>query len=82
MAKTYKVEGYKEVNYFSKRKNENVSGTSLYLSRDIAGEDGCKGRECKEVWLNDQSTYLPCVGDSVCVIYNERGSVDDVILYD
>ena len=79
--KTYKVEGYKKVSYFSKKKNDTVSGTSLYLSRDISDEVGATGRECQEVWLNELSTYSPLVGDKVIVIRNDRGYVDDVISY-
>ena len=81
MAKTYKVEGYKTVSYFSKKRNEQVEGTSLYVSRDISAEEGATGRECKEVWLTQQATYKPLVGDEVCILYNDRGYVDDVISY-
>ena len=59
MAKTYTVEGFKNVSYFSKKRNEQVEGTSLYVSRDISAEDGATGRECKEVWLTQQATYSP-----------------------
>ena len=79
--KTYKVEGYKKVSYFSKKKNDTVSGTSLYLSRDIGGEDDSFGRECCEVWLNELSTYSPFIGDEVIVMRNDRGYVDDVVSY-
>lgn len=79
--KTYKVEGYRKVSYYSKKKDDTVSGTSLYLSRDISQEDGSSGRECCEVWLSDKATYKPYLGDTVIVLRNDRGYVDDVISY-
>lgn len=82
MAKTWKVEGYKTVSYFSNKKKAQVNGVSLYLSRDISGDGpDCTGREVKEVWLNEKATYRPELGDEVCIQYNERGYVDDVMSY-
>lgn len=82
MAKTWKVDGYKEVSYTSRKTGKPVSGVSLYVSRSIDGEgDNCFGREVKELWLNERATYLPMVGDEVCIIFNDRGYVDDVISY-
>ena len=82
MAKTWNVEGFKQVSYFSNKKKAQVNGVSLYLSRDISGDGpDCAGREVKEVWLNEKATYKPALGDEVCVMFNERGFVDDVISY-
>ena len=82
MSKTWKVEGYKQVSYFSNRKKRQVNGVSLYLSRDFSGDGpDCTGREVKEVWLNENATYKPSLGDEVCIMFNERGFVDDVMSY-
>lgn len=83
MAKTWNVEGFKQVSYFSNKKKAQVNGVSLYLSRDISADGpDCTGREVKEVWLNEKATYNPTLGDTVCVMFNERGFVDDVMSYD
>lgn len=82
MAKTWNVEGFKQVSYFSNKKKVQVNGVSLYLSRDISGDGpDCTGREVKEVWLNEKATYRPELGDNVCIMFNERGFVDDVMSY-
>lgn len=82
MAKTWKVEGFKQVSYFSVKKKAQVNGVSLFLSRDFTGDGpNCFGREVKEVWLNDRATYRPEIGDEVCIMFNERGYVDDIMSY-
>lgn len=74
----WKVEGFKAVNYQSKKTGRQVEGTTLYLSADPASPD-LIGRECKEVYLSrSASVYKPKVGDIVHVFYNERGYIDDV----
>lgn len=84
MAKTWKVVGYKPVSYFSTKKKEQVNGSTVYLSRDISGDGpDCFGCEVKEVWLsyNRGAVYKPSLDDVVCIMYNDRGYVDDLMSY-
>lgn len=75
----WKVEGFKAVNYQSKKTGRQVEGTTIYLSSDPISPD-VSGREVKEIYLSRAATaYKPVVGDMVHVYYNERGFVDDVV---
>ena len=72
------VEGFKEVNYQSKKTGRQVQGCTVYLSSEPVSPD-VEGREVKEIYLSSAATaYKPVVGDTVHVFYNERGYVDDV----
>lgn len=72
------VEGFKKVNYQSKKTGRQVEGTTVYLSSEPTSPD-VEGRETKEIYLSSTATvYQPRVGDTVHVFYNERGYVDDV----
>lgn len=76
--RVWKVEGFKNVNYQSKKSGRQVEGVTIYLSSDPASPD-VTGREVKEIYLSRSATvYKPNVGDKVQVFYNERGYVDDV----
>lgn len=76
--RVWKVEGFKNVNYQSKKSGRQVEGVTIYLSSDPASPD-VTGREVKEIYLSRSATvYKPNVGDKVHVFYNERGYVDDV----
>lgn len=74
----WKVEGFKKVSYQSRKTGRQVEGNTIYLSSDPVSPD-ISGREVKEIYLSASATaYVPCVGDSVNVFYNERGYVDDL----
>lgn len=74
----WKVEGFKEVNYQSRKTGRQVEGVTIYLSAAPASPD-VVGREVKEIYLSRSAcVYKPVVGDKVSVFYNERGYVDDV----
>lgn len=80
MARKYKVEGFKNVAYTSKKTGKDVKGTTLYVSAEPNTPD-VQGREVKEVWVGQYSTYRPAVGDTIGIFYDERGRVDEVISY-
>lgn len=77
--RVWSVDGFKKVNYQSRKTGRQVEGYTLYLSSDPATPD-VMGREGKEVYLSSQaSTYVPAVGDHVHVFYNDRGYIDEVV---
>lgn len=72
------VEGFKKVNYQSKKSGRQVEGNTIYLSSEPISPD-VEGREVKEIYLSSTATpYQPRVGDAVHIFYNERGYIDDV----
>ena len=74
----WNVIGFKNVNYKSKRTGNQVEGYNLFLTSDQDSDHGT-GEECREVFISRKSCfYSPTLGDSVQLIYNERGFVEDV----
>ena len=84
-----KILGGTPVNYFSKKANKQVVGTSLfisYLDKNVIGEKvdnlyfGENSDTYKNFGFSDEKNISSVVGKSVNVFYNRYGSVDDLSL--
>lgn len=74
----YKVIGFKPVEYDRKKDGKHVKGTTLYVI-DEEDRPGVVGFQCMELWVSQNCTYAPVVGDNVRIFFNRYGSVEDVI---
>lgn len=74
----YKVVGFKPVEYDRKKDGKHVKGTTLYVI-DKEDRPGVVGFQCTELWVSQNCTYAPVIGDNVRIFFNRFGSVEDVV---
>lgn len=78
----FEVVGYKEIDYFSKKNNCQVTGTNVYLVA-MSPEKGVVGMQVREVYISrSKSIYRAQMGDHVRLIYNRFGRVEDMAVVD
>lgn len=78
--RVWQVEGFRLVNYKSKKTGRQVEGMNIFVS-SAPVDQNIEGREVKDIYLSSaRSDYVPAVGDFVHIFYDERGFVDDIVL--
>ena len=78
----FRILGKKKVDYFSTKKNAQVTGVELYLYSVDDVKNG-EGQYClKPIYFSaDKHSYDDFnVGDPVVVYYNQYGHVEDIVL--
>lgn len=71
--------GFKNVDYVSKKTGKRVLGATLYLSSESQSKD-IVGDEHIELFIRHDDGYLPSVGDTIQVAFNQFGRVESIIV--
>lgn len=72
------VVGFKKVDFKDEKANKQISGYSLFLTRE--GAEDVIGEECQKIFVSDQRVdYVPQVGDEIKLVYNRFGKVGDIV---
>lgn len=81
MAKIYTVEGHVHIKYKDKKTGDEREAEIMHCSFD-SDDRNFTGREVQQFFIPDGITdYIPLVGDKVCIYFNQRGFIDDVVPY-
>lgn len=77
--KDYEVVGYQIVDYVSKKTNQPVRGTTLFLTYE---DNAINGYGTESVYVSDRvrDGQIFRVGDSVNLIYEKGGRLDAIIV--
>ena len=81
MLRRWKVVGYKNIQYKSKKTGQDISGKELQLASDEATPD-LVGLEVKQVYLSSRFAYQPQLNEFINLVYNERGYVEEIFRVD
>lgn len=79
-----RIEGYKKVDYVSKKTNKPVRGWNLYIKRDPSDFEvdryGVVGQVCEDIYMPESFDITSiCVGFDYDVYYNRFGGVDRIV---
>lgn len=70
----YTVIGFKNVDFTSKQGRQ-ITGTRLYLTYE---DQYTFGVACLDVFIRNTIDYVPAIGDTVMLLYNRFGSVENI----
>jgi hypothetical protein len=77
--KSYEVIGIEEVDYTSKRTNQQVHGRRLHLVSDFSENNtNAVGNCAEQVFTTCKSVTDVEVGDTIELYYNKYGSIEDL----
>lgn len=75
--KVYEIIGFRKVDYFSSKKNRQVTGVDLHVACDST-RPGFFGKEVKTLWISGRIPCNPAVGDRVHIYFDEEGHVEAI----
>lgn len=81
MAKIYTVEGFVHIKYKDKKTGNEKEADIIHCSFE-PDDRNFSGREVQQFFIPDGVTdYVPILQDQVCIYFNQRGFIDDVVPY-
>lgn len=74
----WKIVGFKNVHYTSRKTNKPVSGIELYIVSDPTTPD-ITGVEARVIWVSSRVSFVPAIGADVNIFYDDRGNVEAIV---